>query len=1173
MKSSLQSWTPKKTALITWGCVATLFGAQAGTIPVPSGVTYALDASTDYSSSTFDMSGGTLDLNGRTASVGGIAFSGTGLNVLTNGGESATLTYAGDFRADTGTDSSRRVCIAGGRHVFDNGKILLGNNDDNATATNSLVFEIDGDDTVLSVAQSAKGYFCNRSQLTMNICGGMLELTGKSNPYVALQKTGSCTINIAGGTFTMEEGILNCYKGKVDINVSGGRFAPAGIWMGGYQDSGNRPHVLTMTGGELDVGSEFTVFYKTGFTADCTVNLNGGVARVAYLRANVPTTTAVSAFTADGGTMKPYTTETKNNADFFRGFHTARLGERGLTFDAVSAITVVQDFNGLADGAGYGTIKKTGAAALTLAGALCDGVRFENREGETTLKGASGAVRVTAMAGNVTLSGAGKLGANSELNAKGGTITLDGAVDPTTSAVALNGTLAVNVATTLASLTLGDETAHGNLVLGENVDLTVTGEFNGSLEYSRGNYEVTKDGQGRTHIVRVAIPAKTLEIRLDETGVTSNATESSAFNAIDTLAATVALDSTLTLSGLYKRGAFTKDGTGAAVLTNPDNLFVGGVSCTAGRLAANPFFAFGLTGVPGASLTLAGGTLEVLGGGPITYEGALNVNAGSDTAAVIFKTASDMTLRSFNHTRGALIKRGAGRLTIDSQNRAAEVVLSRAAGNGALTSTTMTFDDQNGTVPTTGYAGFNVAEGELCLANGTFRFDGITTKIGMPLSSEPTAPVRLTVTNATVFLKEAPGGNYSTFAIGSGLKDGDAGQNVSVQILDSTLSGATVSVGGYGAGEISTSADARVYVGITNSVVDGWRLNMNKSGGKTYLRASNSQFRGGVSFRGYVEADFDNCLYAKMVDNVPQMRAAPEASNGYLGSTGGSWTRFTGGSRVYVNTIGGISGEAGSGYRNTLIFDGATWFVNSDIKAIWNAGKDSKGEDYEITYHVKTEGAGVTVSRDEGLCQCTVKLEGDGGLTKVGAGTFFFDTRSKWNAYGATETKCPETFAGGTTTWDFTGPVDIRKGALAVTNGAIAATMSPTVHIADGATWQLLGGVTLTNATLSGSGTVEGGTLVHPTVKLMAPDGRRSEGPVFTGTVAGTLTVDFGCTPEKPIERPFPKRLRVATLPPGARTPTFRVTGFFCDGASASVFRVGDEVLCSVKSGIVILVK
>ena len=1105
----------KKLALVILGSVFVSCCVHADTISVPSGTTYQLDATTDYSSSTFDLSGGTLDLNGRTASAAGLTFSGTGTSTLTNSGNTATMKYAGDFVVGS-TAEGRVVRVTGGKHNFGSVLVRLSNDD---TSGQSLTFEMSGADTEITVTEKSKssGYFGNKSDLTMNFLGGKLLLLNKdTTAYVALGG-GTVSMNFKGGSFKTEPQWL-CYRSQVDINIEDGTFEPNKLLIGGYKDGTHKKQTLTMTGGALVVETDFKVFHNTSFKADCAVNLNGGEAKVAYLRANKPVTTATSTFTANGGTLKPYSSTAENNDNFFSGFQSALLGEQGLTFDATYAITVAQNFTGLVDGANYGTIVKNGTGALTLTGALCENVRLVVNKGR---------------------------------------LVLNGSVDPTTTATVVGSTLEINVPTTLAALTLGDGTTNGNLILGADAELIVTGEVKGSLDYSECDFVVTKDDQGRTHLIRDTSAAKTLEIRLDEEGVTSNATESLTFRCADTLAVTAALDATLNMSGLYKRGALTKDGAGAAVLTNPGDIFLGGVTCSAGRLAANPFSAFGLLNAVNPSLTLSGGTVEVQDDDPITYAGAFKINAASSTAAVIFKNNTDVTLRSVTHTQGALIKRGAGRLTIDPQNRATEVVLSRGNGVGALTRTKMTFDDANGTVPTTGYAGFNVAEGELCLANGAFKFDGITAKIGMPLTSEPAAPVKLTVTNATLTVTSAPGGNYSTFAVGGGLETSDYGQNISVQILDSSFSGGAFGVGAYASNEKSTSTKEVVRMGVTNSTIST-TLRTKNTGGKTYLRAYNSNFSY-FDVEGTVEFTLDNCLYASGA-KAGSFTSAPGTT---INGAQDSWTRFTGGSRVYFNSLGGPSQL----YYHTVEFDNAIWYTDSRMKATWAIS----GDKYPIVYQLKTVGDGVTISKASDTCVCSVKLEGDGPVAKVGAGTFFFDTRSKWT--GNVETKCSKDFKGSTTTWDFTGPVDIQEGTLAVTNGAIAATMKPTVQIAEGAKWQLLGDVALTNVTVSGRGTVEGGTLSNPTIKgLWTEDGKLKEGPVFTGTVAGKVTIDLGATEEKPMPRPLPENVRVATCP-NAGALSFRVTGLGAEGLRAEVKCVGNDVFCTVKKlGLMIIV-
>ena len=1145
------------TVALSFTCVGadTPVEQYSGTISIPSGTTYQMSALTNYSAATFSLSGGTLDVNGQTGPAKALSVGGTTVSMITNTGDSAaTVTYATgsgiDIDASNNANRNRSLHIAGGRHVFPSGNLSLAGN-----SSGECKFEISGDDTYVSLARKADKHVGNQGNVTMNIHGGELSLTGNNRLWVASADTSTFTLNVSGGKFSATD-ILECRSGTINFNLTGGTFASAYLRMGNRNNSytTKRRHTLTMTGGVLDISKEFYAPYDSTTYSDCIVNLNGGVAKVVHIRSNT-TPNATSTFTADGGTLQTISAQ----SSYFYGFKTALLGEQGLTFQADDAITVSQKFTGLKEGAAYGTLVKKGAAALTLSGALCDGVRFENREGTTTLTATSGAVRVTVTVGSVTLTGKGKFGANSELVVNNGsTLTLNGPVDPTTTASVSDGTLAINVSTTFASLTLGSEAKRVKLALGESAELIVTGEVTGdlakSLFYSDYDYIVTKDDSGRTHIVRDLSPAKTLEIRLDKEGATSNATESLTFKQADTLAVSVARDATLTMSGLYGRGKLEKSGVGAAVLTNPENLFAGGVTCREGRLAANPFAAFGFAEAATPLLTLVNGTVEVQGDEPVTYAGDFKVNATNSTAAVIIKTDTDVTLRKVSHTQGAIIKRGAGCLTIDPQNRSGTaMVLSRSEGVNAKATTSRAFDDANGTVPTTGYGGFNVAEGEFRLANGNFDFKGTTARVGIPLAAEPAAPVVFTVTNSTVKM----GANGSDFFfIGNDFNSNAYGQTIRVNVIDSSISGSSaMAIGGYLSGG---SSKERIYVGITNSTLTStWEFCLaHNTNGKTYCNAYKSKLISqNMNLAGYVETILDDCLLAKNTTGSDLYAGISMVNSDH----GDSWTRFVGGSEAYISSLG-VQGAYG---RHTVIFDNATWYPASAMKLRWVPN-------YPINFFLKTEGQGMTIAKPSDTCRNTFRIEGNGGITKTGAGTFFFDTRSWWSWNKATETKCTSSY--GITTWNFTGPVDIQEGVLAVTNGAIAATMSPTVHIAEGATWQLRGDVALTNVTVSGSGTVEGGTLTDPTVKgLWTEDGKLEEGPRFiTGTVAGRLTVDLGCTEETKLPQPLPKKVRIATCP-NAGSLKFRVKGVG-SGYHATVERDGDDVLCTVSTGLVIFV-
>lgn len=378
----------KKLVLVILGSVFVSCCVHADTISVPSGTTYQLDATTDYSSSTFDLSGGTLDLNGRSASAAGLTFSGTGTSTLTNSGDTATMKYAGDFAITTAPSPYRNLSITGGRYEFTSGKIYVAHPQD--VGYPSLTFEMSGDDTYVLVNQNAPGYLGSYSNpLTMNLRGGTLDLKkSQFNVYFTGTKgSASLIMNVLGGTFKSAGEVL-CQGGQVDISISDGTFSAKGLKMGAGTKSSslNKKHILTMTGGSLEVSDDFTVLSTGSVYHDCDVKLNGGEAKVAYLRSNT-SPNATSSFTANGGTLKPYSNTAENNDNFFSGFQSAQLGEQGLTFDATYDITVAQDFTGLVDGANYGTIVKNGTGTLTLTGALCKNVRLVVNKGGLALNG------------------------------------------------------------------------------------------------------------------------------------------------------------------------------------------------------------------------------------------------------------------------------------------------------------------------------------------------------------------------------------------------------------------------------------------------------------------------------------------------------------------------------------------------------------------------------------------------------------------------------------------------------------------------------------------------------------------------------------------------------------------------------------------------------------------
>ena len=560
---------------------------------------------------------------------------------------------------------------------------------------------------------------------TVNVVEGRFQMTNGGVMYLGAQGGARGILNVSGGTYTEPSSIGTCvgYYGSAEVNVSGGLCSSTVLRTGvmASPDADVPEDIVRVSGGELRTSTELEVAHDESRTG--RLELTGG-----YVTAkNVYGGAGTSVLSANGGTVSASDATTS----LIHDFTTAEIGAAGLTIDSNGkTITVPQAF-----------VNKAGESGrLVLAGA-----------GVKTLTGdLTGLDTVEVTAGSADLIG--RTVKNLVLN--GGTLVLDAAKP-----IVVTGTLTVEC----GSVAFVSQMTRGTVcdVLKLSRPLTEA-----SLDNLRGllvaaglsaedvcDFTQVSDGEGGYLIRTTVRESANLVISLAEG--TSNATERLDFNVRDTLTVDVAKGAALTASGVWKRGALTKQGGGLLTLANAEDAFVPGYTLLGGGLTVVDTAVLGLerTGENGVA-TIKSGALNVLGNasgerlGPMI---ALTANATGDV--VVLNTAVDVTMPCpvSQNGNGELVKRGAGRLTFEVEGM---VRLGGGEGAGdnaggfwsqaqARDAQPFEFDEPTGTLCGGEAQPLDVYEGELRIVgkgSGATASVAGTTVVGRPGTSGTAQP-------------------------------------------------------------------------------------------------------------------------------------------------------------------------------------------------------------------------------------------------------------------------------------------------------------------------------------------------------------------------------------------------------------------------------------------------
>lgn len=909
------------------------------------------------------------------------------------------------------------------------------------------------------------------------------KVTMTSSEMIALGYNGSGTFYINGGEILMPSGgglsLGHTLQGTGFVKMTGGILSipssETGLVVSRYGKG-----TFLMEGGELIVGKgiwfghgarEVSDLYKgyfrqtdgrvdAGYVNLCHGNsigelaLDGGVFAVKYIESQGGATAANgignAILSADGGKLVPKVATTS----FIKKIDGIHLGEKGLTIDTANDVTIL----------------------------------------------------------DVPISS--KLGVKGKLIKQGrGTLTLKCDVADDVEIVVEQGKVVFANSNEIGKLTIGTEISAGAIELASGVSLIVKDKVDIIHNSSSAEFNFTPSSDGSTSVTEINEPAKAIEIRLDEPTV-SNATENILFQMKDTLSAVVAEGALLNLAGRFSRGAFVKSGLGKAVLSNNVNEFYGGVLVENGTLAFDNASALGLSLINDGTVTLKNGTLEYLNDEPGETKAKLLVSTSSAKTPVTIKASDDISFNGgLEVSAGALVKGGAGEITVAAINNAAVAVSGSANSTGANGAPQgMTSFNADGSFSGE-HGSLTVAEGTLAIKGTgveTVKASGATIAVGVQMTDVDEQPV-LKIDGATL-------DNNMHLFVGGFIQPNSAASwatNATLEIVNGGVVKCDTLRIGYESGSRGNYPCVRVNGGTLDV---GFRVNCADhqnnvhskfvfENGSSYKVGSYNYSSWQTYWQGDAEFIFDNSNYDIAGNN--------HYGYLYLRDAGRGSMLFRNQSKAYISTIEKLSGD---NHRLLLGFDNSEW--------IPSAGN------YDFIFR---GGEGITVECQKGnlslpvpagaTWRCYQKFTGEGGIVKTGAGTLVFEKASYYDTYNNSLTVWPDA-----SSWAFEGVALIKEGILEVKKDACYASSaailkSGTVFSPD---------VDLTFGSISGEGkvsggglidtkisgvTVEGTTLTRPTIALSVDSLANVSGaPKFSNcTFNGKINVDFGCSEESPL--------------------------------------------------------
>jgi hypothetical protein len=361
---------------------------------------------------------------------------------------------------------------------------------------------------------------------------------------------------------------------------------------------------------------------------------------------------------------------------------------------------------------------------------------------------------------------------------------------------------------------------------------------------------------------------------------------------------------------------------------------------------------------------------------------------------------------------GAIIKRGKAPLTLNPPSGA---TVNLAPSSGANTGgdplspySIGDLSDNSGALPTSGYLGFNIAEGEVRLvgdANTTFLFH--TAMIGVSALNGLVQP-SLTIDGAKA--------DFSIKQMNVHLCGFTQAGSFNVAPTISISNGANVIMHNFNCGR---NAGVMHYPTVTvdraSWTMSSFGASYNWNSRPTYF------FRNGAT----INAGRFCCYgpsYLIVTNSVVRKNAAGECTTAELHLSGGKWF-FGEGSTLALSAFNTTSASPCTGF--TLSFDGGTWETggSADVFHLY----DSQIFTFET---LGSGGLTLPVADGKTLPVCRA-ISGDGGIVKTGPGTLAFETQGTWN-----EALTQKTELDDPVSLAFAGELDVREGTVTVASGA-----------------------------------------------------------------------------------------------------------------------------------------
>ncbi|WP_449235455.1 Ig-like domain-containing protein [Azospirillum doebereinerae] len=614
-----------------------------------SGGDLAVDSDANLSRGTLTLDGGTLKAvssNSTFSIYNGVVLGsgGGGVSLTTNQSlilagaitGSGALTKSGDGTLTlTGTNSySGGTTISGTNSLY-----LMGGTLGSGTVTlNSTL-------TIIGNAAIGNAFVLGGAATINNF--NAVTLSGLLSGSDALTKTGSGTLTLTGTSSTRTGA----------TNVSAGTLA---IASGANLGVGNTAMVSVGSGATLQVTSATTIDNAIDLTGiatiqtDADVTLSGalsGPGGLTKFGTGTLTLTSTSSTRTNDITVSAGTLSIASDANLGVGSTGMVFLASGTTLQVTGATTIDNAINLLG-----GTTTIQADAAVTLSGAMSGaGVLTKTGSGTLTLSSTS-STRIgatTVSAGTLSIASDASLGTSNT-----DTVTLaSGTTLQVTGATTINNAIALS----------------GDATIQTDAAVTLSGALSG------GGQALTKSGSGTL----------TLSNTGNEAGLTAGVTVTAGTLAVADDDALVGGTVTLNGGGLSITGATTIDNaialSAAATITNSAAATLSGALSGSGALtkAGAGTLTLSNTGNSGASstLTVTGGTVAVasdsrLVGGAITLNGGNLSVTGADTidnaialsASATITSSAAATLSGVLGGSGALIKAGAGTLTLTAIN-------------------------------------------------------------------------------------------------------------------------------------------------------------------------------------------------------------------------------------------------------------------------------------------------------------------------------------------------------------------------------------------------------------------------------------------------------------------------------------------------------------------------